>query len=194
MSEAREVDFDFFGEILRVKTGDPEWCAALIATANQIASWTPATVINSGSAPHYSNDRNNDAQTVSGLVHPDWSPFEARLNVLFGQCAGLYRGLNKYVDVQAHTGFQLLRYEPGQHFREHVDNIARHETWGQRQLSVVLYLNEGFDGGETYFPRQKRVVQPRTGDLIVFPSHFTHPHSSADVETGTKYSLVSWYV
>lgn len=192
MNEPVEAKFSFAGEILLVETG-VAWCGDLIQSAEQLDAWEPATVVNSDAPPHYHASRNNDAVTIDGRADAAWLPFEQRLHSLLGQCAGLYKGLNRYVDISGHTGFQLLRYKPGQHFHEHVDNVARHATWGQRQLSVVLYLNDGFDGGETYFPRQQRVITPVAGNLIVFPSHFTHPHASADVVTGVKFSVVTWF-
>ncbi len=92
------------------------------------------------------------------------------------------------------TEYQLLRYQPGQHFHEHIDNIARHGTWGMRQLSAVGFLNEDVVGGTLVFPRQNMRIEPRVGRLVMWPSSFCFPHASEDVVKGVKYSVVTWFV
>jgi predicted 2-oxoglutarate/Fe(II)-dependent dioxygenase YbiX len=190
---AQEVAFRFENEILVVSAGLP-WSADLIETAERVALWNQATIANAKDTPYHHTDRNNDVLTVSGAMHPDLAAFEKNLDSVFGQCAGLYKALNSHLTISHHTGFQLLRYKPGQHFNIHVDNIAGHTTWGQRQLSIVLYLNEDYIGGEIDFPRQKRRIKAKAGDVVLFPSHFTHPHASLDVQAGVKYAVVTWYV
>ncbi|MEB3355585.1 MAG: 2OG-Fe(II) oxygenase [Synechococcales bacterium] len=93
----------------------------------------------------------------------------------------------------------ILRYSPGQFYKRHVDNIllaSRFQEVEQgiptRDVSIVGYLNEGFEGGETYFDRQEITVTPRAGAVLVFPAWFTHPHQSLPVRSGVKYAFTSW--
>jgi predicted 2-oxoglutarate/Fe(II)-dependent dioxygenase YbiX len=93
----------------------------------------------------------------------------------------------------------ILKYEPGQFYRRHIDNMllsSRLEEAKQgipiRDVSVVGYLNESFIGGETYFDRQNLKVTPHTGDVIVFPAGYTHPHQSLPVTQGIKYAFNTW--
>jgi prolyl 4-hydroxylase len=93
----------------------------------------------------------------------------------------------------------ILRYQPGQAYKRHVDNLllsSRLEEVAQgvptRDISIVGYLNQGFEGGETYFDRQNLKVKPQTGHVIVFPSYYTHPHQSLPVTRGCKYAFTSW--
>lgn len=71
---------------------------------------------------------------------------------------------------------QVLHYEVGQEFVAHCDyldpellrdEIARN---GQRAATVILYLNEDFEGGETRFPRLGLDHRGSTGDALVFAS------------------------
>ncbi len=93
----------------------------------------------------------------------------------------------------------VLRYLPGQQYKRHVDNIllaSRFQEVEQgiptRDVSVVGYLNQDFEGGETFFDRQNIKVKPQTGSVIVFPSAYTHPHQSLPVTTGQKYAWTTW--
>ena len=88
--------------------------------------------------------------------------------------------------------FQLLRYEAGQEYKWHWD--AAHtldRTERDRQYSVVVYLNDDFEGGETQVWND--IIKPQKGKALVFPSHWTYPHRALPVTKGTKYALVTWY-
>lgn len=87
-------------------------------------------------------------------------------------------------------GFQLLRYEKGDYYKLHVDNGGEKVN---RILSVLIYLNDDYDGGETYFTRQNVKVKGKTGDILVFPSNYCYHHSAEEVKEGTKYSVVTWF-
>jgi prolyl 4-hydroxylase len=93
----------------------------------------------------------------------------------------------------------ILRYREGQFYKRHVDNLllaSRFQEVEQgiptRDISVVGYLNDGFEGGETYFDRQGVTVQPKAGAVLLFPAYFTHPHASLPVRRGQKYAFTSW--
>jgi len=93
----------------------------------------------------------------------------------------------------------VLRYREGQFYKRHVDNILLSSRFQEveqgiptRDISVVGYLNDGFEGGETYFDRQDVKVTPKAGAVLVFPAYFTHPHESLPVIKGQKYAFTSW--
>lgn len=93
----------------------------------------------------------------------------------------------------------VLRYRAGQFYKRHVDNILLSSRFQEveqgiptRDISVVGYLNDNFEGGETYFDRQSVKVKPRAGSILVFPAYFTHPHESLPVAKGEKYAFTSW--
>lgn len=93
----------------------------------------------------------------------------------------------------------ILRYREGQFYKRHVDNILLSSRFQEvdegiptRDISVVGYLNDGFEGGETYFDRQDIKVRPEAGAILVFPAYFTHPHESLPVTKGEKYAFTSW--
>lgn len=197
MSEApgaQAVDFVFTQEILVVLDVAP-WGDELIQKANQLDLWEPATMIAPhGGQVHQGERRNNTHVTVSKHQHAELGAYEDKIQHVFHSVSAFYRQLNPYVAIKKDTGFQLLRYEVGQHFRDHIDNIAGHPTWGQRQLSAVLYLNADYEGGCLHFPRQKKKIKPRAGSVVLFPSNFAYPHESQDVTSGTKYAVVTWFV
>jgi hypothetical protein len=59
-------------------------------------------------------------------------------------------------------------------------------------ISVVGYLNDDFEGGETAFDRQELQIRPKQGAVLVFPSFFTYPHQALAVTSGRKYVFTTW--
>lgn len=102
---------------------------------------------------------------------------------------------------------QLLHYAPGQQFLPHYDfldlskpDVAAHvEQFGQRILTILVYLNDDYEGGETAFPRIDYRFKGRTGDALLFanvdksdsPDHLTL-HAGLPPITGEKWLLSQW--
>jgi hypothetical protein len=71
----------------------------------------------------------------------------------------------------------VLHYDPGQEYSPHFDFITAEDEYafareiaafGQRICTFLIYLNEGYEGGETEFPRLDWRYKGRTGDALVF--------------------------
>jgi prolyl 4-hydroxylase len=70
----------------------------------------------------------------------------------------------------------IFRYEPGQRFTRHVDFLDPNQAqygpqiaqYGQRVLTFLIYLNEGFEGGETTFLLIGRKFKGGLGDAVFF--------------------------
>lgn len=87
--------------------------------------------------------------------------------------------------------FRFYRYETGQYFRWHYDG-AFHRSPSERSLiTAMLYLNEGFEGGETEFDLDEGPVSitPGLGLLLLFDHGLRHQGSP--VRRGRKYVLRS---
>ncbi|MBD2022365.1 2OG-Fe(II) oxygenase, partial [Leptolyngbya sp. FACHB-36] len=61
-----------------------------------------------------------------------------------------------------------------------------------RDVSIVGYLNDTFEGGEILFDRQNLKVKPPAGGVLVFPSYYTHPYQTQPVARGRLYAFTSW--
>ena len=85
-------------------------------------------------------------------------------------------------------GVQILKYQSGEFYKEHIDNGPQ----TKRLHSCIMYLNDNYIGGETNFSRQKVKFKGQIGDIIFFPSIFTHPHSAMEIKEGVKYTAVIW--
>lgn len=61
---------------------------------------------------------------------------------------------------------QVLRYREGQEYKPHIDAIPG--LANQRIFTVLVYLNDDFEGGETDFLTAGFRVEPRRGDGLLF--------------------------
>jgi hypothetical protein len=61
-----------------------------------------------------------------------------------------------------------------------------------RVLLWTIYLNEGFEEGETEFFYQQRKIVPSTGALLIAPTAFTHTHRGNRPLRRDKYIATSW--
>ena len=62
-----------------------------------------------------------------------------------------------------------------------------------RVLSVLLYLNDDYDGGELEFRQSKIKFKPEPGSVLFFPSNFLYVHEVHPVTKGPRYALPNWY-
>jgi prolyl 4-hydroxylase len=111
--------------------------------------------------------------------------------------------LNRRIAAISGMGFQhgeplaVLAYNPGQEYRPHFDALPH--TANQRVKTVLVYLNEGFEGGETLFVANGLKVAPRAGDAILFdnatPGGDVDPksrHAGLPVIHGIKWLATRW--
>lgn len=97
----------------------------------------------------------------------------------------------------------LLRYAPGQEYRPHLDAIPG--VANQRIITVLIYLNDGYQGGETDFPALGISIGGAAGDALMFrnvtaergadgglrPDPRTR-HAGLPVTGGTKWLATRW--
>ena len=62
----------------------------------------------------------------------------------------------------------------------------------ERDITVLIYLNEDYEGGELEFPDWGISMKPKAGTLIAFPSYIDFSHRVHPVTKGKRFSLVTW--
>lgn len=97
--------------------------------------------------------------------------------------------LCKMRPVGANERFRAYLYEPGQRFAPHYDGAFKRNDREQSLLTLMIYLNEGFAGGQTRFHDWDVDVVPRTGMALLFQHKVLH--EGCVVDAGKKYVLRS---
>lgn len=85
---------------------------------------------------------------------------------------------------------QFLFYKKGSGFYDaHKDN----DITVPRIFSLVLYLNDVEEGGETHFEYFNLSVRPKAGRILMFPSDFSYLHGARIPISDDKNVIVTWF-
>jgi len=99
----------------------------------------------------------------------------------------IYPFAEKNIKSREHT-MHLLRYDDSGHLPAHQDQGV-----SSRVLSVLLYLNDDYEGGEIEFRHSGIKFKPEAGSVLFFPSNFLYVHEVYPVTKGPRYALPNWY-
>ena len=92
----------------------------------------------------------------------------------------------------------VLKYGPGGRYNTHSDSEYWDEgshTWKRsldRDYSILVYLNEEFEGGALFFPNFEYRIEPKRGMMIAFPSDHRYIHAAEPLISGKRFAVVSW--
>jgi len=130
------------------------------------------------------------------------------MNHLYPKIEDLFRNtvkniINPFYQIEVDSSEipQILSYGIGGHYRPHIDGESIWMTprgekiWKKstdRDLSMVFFLNNDFEGGDFVFPELKVRVRPEPGMMVCFPSNHHYSHGVEPVTKGKRYSIVSW--
>jgi prolyl 4-hydroxylase len=117
--------------------------------------------------------------------------------------------MSRLLGLRAHNfePTNVLHYFPGEEFKPHVDYLsASHPgladnmaALGQRIVTLLIYLNDGYEGGDTFFPRLNYGFKGGVGDALMFgnvnESGEAEPlslHAGRPPTSGEKWVLSQW--
>jgi prolyl 4-hydroxylase len=171
-----------------------EECEELIALARP--RLRPSSVVDPVTGENHAAEyRNSEAM----FFLPGETPLVAALDARFSRIMNM--------PVENGEGLQVLRYGPGNRYTPHFDflvprNEASEQSLrrsGQRVSTLVTYLNDVPDGGETTFPHVGLSVCPMRGNAVYFEYCNSRGqvdaaslHAGAPVTAGEKWALTKW--
>ena len=88
------------------------------------------------------------------------------------------------IDIGSLMPISISKYSTGKSMGPHVDDYGDGQD---PNISVVLYLNDDYEGGEIYFKEQGIKIKPKAGSIVIFPSVAPYYHESLPVTSGIKY-------
>lgn len=163
----------------------PAECAHVIALSQP--AMRPSIVVDSLTGRQIPNPIRSSFDTVLGPIQQDLVVHA--LNVRVAAATG--------TDVDQAEPLVVLRYEGGQQYRLHHDCLAGEPN--QRIATAIVYLNDGYTGGETRFPMLDIAVKGREGDLLSFANTLPDGrvdersrHAGQPVDRGVKWICTRW--
>ena len=107
-----------------------------------------------------------------------------------GQAIKEYVRNFNHAEIEQDSGYELLRYKESGFYTQHKDSFKDRP----RAVSCSFALNDDYEGGEFAFFDRELVYNLKKGSCIMFPSNFMYPHEIMPVTSGTRYSIVTWFV
>jgi len=157
----------------------PQECEEWIDLSESLG-YEPAP-INTASGPERREDVRNNARVLLDDQN--------KADELWQRIAIDVPGVVKdWTPVGLNERMRLYRYDVGEKFRWHGDGVHRRDNGQQSFLTLLVYLNDDFTGGETAFRGGLR-IEPVTGMALLF-CHWLK-HMGAEVRQGRKYVLRS---
>ncbi|URE34211.1 P4Hc [Musa troglodytarum] len=174
----------------------------------EILSWSPRVILFHNFLSM--EGMKSDVRTSSGMF---LSSEERKYPII----EAIEKRIAVFSQVPAENGelIQVLRYETNQFYRPHHDYFSdtfNLKRGGQRVATMLMYLSDDVEGGETYFPMagsgecscggkvvKGLCVKPNKGDAVLFWSTGldgeTDPnslHGGCAVLRGEKWSATKW--
>jgi Rps23 Pro-64 3,4-dihydroxylase Tpa1-like proline 4-hydroxylase len=172
--------------ILAVELYQPGACRSIVEHAKDVDAWMEAKV-----SEHIKGEFNPasrpEARRASVLAPSRESDIRRKFDE---RMESIVKPLVKEVwgvDFRQHAETHFVRYSSGNYYTPHSDT-GLHRS--DRYFTVICYLNDDFEGGQTSFPQLNYRVTPRSGKAVIFPA--TYLHCAEPVISGEKYILVCW--
>jgi Uncharacterized iron-regulated protein len=103
------------------------------------------------------------------------------------------------VPVSHAEPIQILHYRPGEQYQPHYDYFTSGHADNNRISTLVMYLNDVEEGGETVFPSLRLSVTPRKGSAVYFEYFYNDRllneltlHAGTPVTKGDKWVATQW--
>jgi prolyl 4-hydroxylase len=166
-------------------------CVGLIDLINQ--NNVPSSVVSDGD--EFSVYKKSRTSSTSNLDHSN-SLVETVLKKISNHLG---------IDLSKSENLQGQLYEEGQYFKPHHDFFsgAAYDKHclenGNRTHTLMVYLNDDFDGGGTNFHKLNTIVQPQSGKAVTWENMIDGQtqddtiHEGMPVNRGKKYIITSWW-
>jgi hypothetical protein len=70
---------------------------------------------------------------------------------------------------------------------------ATEDLYPWRDFSCIYHLNDDYEGGEMYFPKQDIVFKPAANTLIFFPGHSEYEYGIMPIRKGVRHTITSFW-
>ena len=136
------------------------------------------------------NDIESKVRDVDLVNIARWPDIDQALYKVYGNAIPEYANKFPYIGIRSDEAYTLLRYGPRHHYIQHVDCFSEKP----RQVTAILGLNDGYTGGEFWFWDGAWRQRIEKGALLMFPASFQYPHGVRPIESGTRYSVITWFI
>lgn len=167
----------------------------------------------------YGDTKPFDASQINNLEEPIKSKmqfvYDTVMQSFYDVCKDYATDLGDYDEPRLFPVFNIKKYKAGMGMGSHYDQLDGDKTL---RYSLVMYLNDDFEGGEISFLlspyedvhltpspnldyeiaiKNNEIafgIKPQAGSIIIFPSSAPYYHTAHLVKTGFKYMVPGHWI
>lgn len=153
--------------------------------------------------PTFSKDRPEKGLSSKNDMFPydKFKDFNIGLDLMTGLGYRMQKTISDHYEKEYYVKSMMFsKMTQGSKNNLHMDNWyqsrdgkIKPRPYNKLDRSALLYLNNDYEGGELYFPRQKWLYKPQLGDFLFFEGNFQNPHEVRMVTSGERYNIISFY-
>ena len=106
----------------------------------------------------------------------------------------IHDGLREFLSKEFNDGgdiycdqIGIVRWPVGSWQMTHIDHVEGY----QRVCGSVIYLNDDYEGGETFYPFFEKSMKPKTGKVFAHSPDNEHLHGVTTIGKATRYTISS---
>lgn len=103
----------------------------------------------------------------------------------------------KLSDIPYPDTLDVVRWFPGMEQQPHCDDMSdnehQHQHFSHRYFGCVIYLNDNYTGGKTYYPEHNITISPKPGMAAIHLGDCNHRHGVTKVENNVRYTIASFW-
>jgi hypothetical protein len=130
---------------------------------------------------YYESDKNKNSNKIRNIFPIAPSLKDKNINFLINKLQTTASNFNSKIDW-----FQIVKWPEGSSQDLHIDDASNETT-----LSSIIYLNDEFKGGQTYY-EDGTIFKPIRGRGLFFDGMY-YTHGVKIVEKGTRFVVATWY-
>lgn len=106
----------------------------------------------------------------------------------------IIKKLKEYFGIKGYnfkiSNYQFTKYQNGDYFNWHTDSSD--DVYNQRILTIVIQLNDEYEGGELELEIDGKVYSLKKGIGNLFAFSSLTKHRIKEIKNGVRYSIVNW--
>lgn len=130
-------------------------------------------------------------------MHQAYTDYEMlEFNEWFGPIVKEYADQNFFTEDRVLIKSQeyYLWYDVGVGVSLHADDSSNGScNTPHRVITVLMYLNNDYTGGEISFPSHGVFKKPLVGEILIFPGNRLFKHAVAPITSGNRYAVMQSY-
>jgi hypothetical protein len=162
-----------------------EDCEYVVTTVSKVDTWE-------GAGNDFWSNRALGLPNLRKNIDPKVADIVAEATIKVKNAIMFEYGLDKevYADLT-----QIIRWFPGMEQPPHADDMTNteHRGFEHRVFGAIIYLNDNYSGGHTYYPEHNFEVIPKAGNLAIHPGDPEHLHGVTKIEDSTRYTIASFW-